>query len=308
MAAVALTSCSIENEVITPDEEITFKAVNYKNTKAEFYGPINGTAYPEAEHFGVFAFHSATSYNAATPYMSNVEVEKDATYWKHATDSYYWPKEGDLKFACYSPYEFGSGTVSADATDGVAFTDFTTTADLDKQVDLMTSKVSAGLTAGPVNVPFQHLLSQITFTVKTDKEYGPYDKVDSFKVNSITFTVKSQADYVPATGNWSYRDIDLTYNTLGAEYYITKNGSIQKLGTPVMIIPQDAVEITVNYTIDYDGDNVVTTDAKYTPTEKWNKNTIYTYNITIGLDEILFSPVVEPWDTTIVSEDFNIIG
>lgn len=304
VVAVALTSC-VKNEVITPDNEISFKAVNYKNTKAEAYGPIASTTYPTNEHFGVYAFHSANGF--ANTYMDNIEVQKYGTenYWRHATDTYYWPKDATLKFACYSPYEFGAGTVSADADKGVYFTGFSTTNDLTQQVDLMTSAVSAEYSTGSVPVPFKHLLSQIKFTVRTDKEYGPYDKVESFRINSVKFTVKSKANYNQAgTALWTDRTADMEYNALAAEYYITKDGSVQTLGIPVMIIPQDAVEITVNYTINYDNVNIVTTDHKFTPAVDWAKNTVYIYNLTIGLDEIKFEPTVETWEGVAVQEDF----
>ncbi len=297
VVAVALTSC-VKNEVITPNNEISFKAVNHKNTKAEVYGPIASTTYPADEHFGVYAFHSANGF--ANTYMNNIEVEKygSASYWRHATDTYYWPKDATLKFACYSPYEFGAGTVSADATKGVYFTGFSTTNDLSQQVDLMTSAVSAEMSSGSVPVPFQHLLSQIKFTVKTDKEYGAYDKVDSFRINSVKFTVFSKADYNNGVANyWDNHAATMEYNALAAEYYITKDGSKQTLGIPVMIIPQTAVAITVDYTINYDNVNVVTTDYTFTPAVNWEKNTIYTYNLTIGLDEIKFEPTVVDWAT-----------
>lgn len=295
LVAVALTSC-VKNEVVTPTGEISFKAVNYKNTKAEVYGPVSGVTYPEDEHFGVYAFHSANGF--ANTYMNNIEVEKYGTedYWRHATDTYYWPKDATLKFACYSPYEFGAGTVSADAAKGVYFTGFSTTNDLSQQVDLMTSAVSAEMSSGPVAVPFNHLLSQIKFTVKTDKNYGPYDKVDSFRINSVKFTVYSKADYNNGVANyWDNHSAPMEYNALAAQYYITKDGSLQTLGVPVMIIPQNAVTITVDYTINYDNVNIVTTDYTFTPTVTWEKNTIYTYNLTIGLDEIKFEPTVVDW-------------
>lgn len=313
LAAVALTSC-VENEVITPNNEITFNAVNSKNTKAEVYGPIIGVDYPVDEHFGVYAFHSANAF--ADTYMDNIEVEKYGaeSYWRHATDTYYWPKDASLKFACYSPKAFGAGNVSANATEGIQFVDFTTTNNLGEQVDLMISKVSPELTAGPVNVQFNHLLSQIKFTVKTDKNYGVYDKVESFKINSVKFTPYTQADYVStdganAAGYWSNRDLPVEYNALASEYYITKDGSKQEICTPVMIIPQDAVTITVNYTIDYDGTNVITTDFDIVPTgiTAWGRNTIYIYNITIGLDEIKFEPEVVDWATPAVEENVTII-
>lgn len=308
VVAVALTSC-VKNEVITPNEEINFKAVNYKNTKAVVTGPIADATYPTTEHFGVYAFHSANSY--ANTYMNNVEVEQNGTYWKHATDSYYWPKDADLKFACYSPYEFGTGDVTATAANGVMFTGFKTKNAVKDQIDLMVSEVSAALTSGPVAVPFHHLLSQIKLDIKTDKTYTATDKVVEFKINSVTFTAWSTADYVAdgtiAGGYWDNFKNAVVYDVLdGVAEVVPMDQTVEVLGEEALIIPQNYGNITVNYTIDYDGTNKVTTDYVITPTVGWERNKIYTYHITIGLDEIEFAPEVVEWDPTVVEESATI--
>lgn len=307
VVAVALTSC-VKNEVITPDEEINFKAVNYKNTKAEVTGPITDATYPD-EHFGVYAFHSANSY--ANTYMNNVEVEQNGTYWKHKTDSYYWPKDADLKFACYSPYAFGTGDVTATAANGVMFTGFKTKNAVKDQIDLMVSEVSAPLNGGHVDVLFHHLLSQIKLDIKTDKTYDADDKVVEFKINSVTFTAWSTADYIAdgtiAGGYWDNHKNAVVYDVLdGVAKVVLKNQTVEALGEEALIIPQNCGNITVNYTIDYDGTNKVTTDYVITPTEGWERNKIYTYHITIGLDEIDFAPEVKVWDPTVVEESATI--
>lgn len=315
MAAAMLTSC-VKNEIVSPAGEINFNAVNLKNTKAEVNGPIADATYPTDEHFGVFAFHSANGF--ANTYMDNVEVSKptDKTYWRHATDTYYWPKDATLKFACYSPYADVNAIATATAANGVMFTGFEAPTAVNKQIDLMVSEVSGELDAtaggdGTVNVTFHHLLSQIRFTVKTDKNYGVYDKVDNFKINSVTFTPWGKADYVAdgtiAGGSWINHSTAVNYDALGGTpYFVTKDGSKQNLGTALLIIPQTAGEINVNYTIDYDGTNKVTTDYKFTPVAGWERNKINIYNITIGLNEIKFAPEVQAWDTPAIEENKEI--
>lgn len=309
MAAAVLTSC-VKNEIVSPAGEINFNAVNLKNTKAEFNGPIADATYPTNEHFGVFAFHSANSF--ANTYMNNVEVSKygSETYWRHATDTYYWPKDATLKFACYSPYADVNTIATATAANGVMFTGFAAPTAVSEQIDLMVSEVSGELdaTAGTVNVVFHHLLSQIRFTVKTDKVYGSSDKVEKFTINSVTFTPWGKADYIAdgtiAGGSWINHSTPVTYDALGGTPYdVTKDNSPQNLGTALLIIPQTKGEITVNYTIDYDGTNKVTTDYKFTPEAGWERNKINIYNITIGLNEIKFAPEVKTWDTPAIEED-----
>lgn len=302
VVAVALTSC-VKNEVITPNEEINFKAVNYKNTKAYKYGPIDNTTYPIEEHFGVFAFPEDLT---GHKYMNNVEVQYDGSeYWKHATQSYYWPKDGkSLDFVCYSPF-YATG-VDATYDKGVAFTNFTTTNDLDQQVDLMATSVIEDKTSGPVQVKFAHLLSQIKFNVAPKEVYH----IIGITVKDITFTVKSEGDYAqPGTtivwNGWSGLANDLAYDVVDTDKKIVHTSTAtQPVGTPVIIIPQNQVEITVNYEIDYDGTYKEQCNATYTPATQWQMNKIYTYNITIGLDEIKFKPEVVEWAPGAV-ETFN---
>lgn len=301
VVAVALTSC-VKNEMFELNDEISFKAVNYKNTKANIYGPYTTVSYNQNEHFGVFAFPSN---NPTHAYMDNVEVEYNGIdYWKNLSKTYYWPKDDavSLSFVCYSPYNFApcTGTVTANLTNGVSISDFTTTADVAKQVDLMATDLIANqkkdTNGGVVAVPFNHLLSQIKFTVAPKAIYD----INGITIQSISFTVKSQGDYnTTVTKGWDDLKADLFYDVVSTDYNVNCTvTNAQEVGTPVMIIPQGQVDITVNYEIDYDGTYKEQCDATYThtPAGNWEKNKVYIYNLTIGLDEILFAPEVKVWD------------
>lgn len=309
MAAAVLTSC-VKNEIVSPAGEINFNAVNLKNTKAEVYGPIANATYPD-EHFGVFAFPNL---DPTVKYMNNVEIQKVGTYWKNAAQNYYWPKEdgNSLDFVAYSPYVLDpcSGTVTATYDKGIAIDNFTTTAELGRQVDLMVSNVVEDQTAadGEVDVVFKHVLSQIRFTA-APKEAGY--TIGGITVNSVKFTVKSQADYAQ-TGTavqwnaWSNHDVDLVYEALnGGQSVDLTSTAAKEISVPLLIIPQNATQITVAYTINYGSGHLENCVATYTPAAQWQMNKIYTYNLSIGLDEIKFNPSVSPWDTTGVNETIN---
>ena len=298
IVAVALTSC-VKNEVITPDGEITFKAVNYKNTKAYVHGTIEDVIYPNAESFGVFAYPSN---NITEDYMENVEISKQGSVWKNDARNYYWPKDGvSLTFAAYSPYHFeGAGVVTATAAQGIKIAGYTTNNDLTKQVDLMVADVIRGKTSGPVAVPFKHTLSALKFKV-APKEAGY--TIERITLNKVSFKVACTADYASTDGTfansaWTNRSGEMVYSVINGEYVVDLNNTnMQSFGVPVIVIPQGAVDITVDYTIDYGFGHVEVCNAVYHPNgATWNKNTIYTYNLTIGLDEILFEPTVEAWD------------
>lgn len=311
VVAMVLTGC-VKNEVIEPELEIDFNAVNYKaqTGRAEVYGPLAGTTYDDAEHFGAFAFHdtdawSATdaSYNPAV-YMDNVEIWLDAAQWKNHTKPYFWPKTGQLSFVCYSPYAFGTGTVAATATKGVTFTGFTTTNDLSKQVDLMTMDVLKDQTkaGAEVEAAFKHILSQVVFTVAPKEDLSEY--VTDLTLDKLVLkAVKSEGNYAStdatvANGSWNnvIEPIDYTFTT--AMDVDHANTAAVAVGNPAIVIPQACENyiVEVGYTITYIGgakDVVDTGNTLKISTAKWEKGNKYTYNLQIGLgDEILFTPSI----------------
>lgn len=311
VVAMVLTGC-VKNEVIEPELEIDFNAVNYKaqTGRAEVYGPLAGTTYDATEHFGAFAFHdtdawSATdaSYNPAV-YMDNVEIWLDAAKWKNHTKPYFWPKTGQLSFVCYSPYAFGTGTVAATATKGVTFTGFTTTNDLSKQVDLMTMDVLKDQTkaGAEVEAAFKHILSQVVFTVAPKEDLSEY--VTDLTLDKLVLkAVKSEGNYAStdetvANGSWNnvIEPIDYTFTT--AMDVDHTNTAAVAVGNPAIVIPQACENyiVEVGYTITYIGgakDVVDTGNTLKISTAKWEKGNKYTYNLQIGLgDEILFTPSI----------------
>lgn len=316
LVAVALTSC-VTNEVVTPEGEIAFKAVSYKNTKAVVNGPISGTTYPTNEHFGVYAYHSTTAWSTSytpSPYMygadgKGVEIEKVGTYWKNADQSYYWPKTGMLSFVAYSPYAFGAGTVSATATEGVAFSDFTTTNNFAAQVDLMATDVVKDLAKAnpvvPVPVAFKHLLSQVKVAVKPAATTYGSSGVASITLDRVVLSgVNSVADYASVDGavvanGWSGHATPIEYTYLSTSQGVTLTAAeAAAVGDAALVIPQTVAgrKITIDYTINYNGGaKDVMTNVVYNVPDAfaWEMGKIYTYTITIGIgDEITFTPSV----------------
>lgn len=316
VVAMVLTGC-VKNEVIEPEREIDFNAVNYKaqTGRAEVYGPLAGTTYNAAEHFGAFAFHDTdawhatdASYNPAV-YMNNVEIwldGLDVKKWKNHTKPYFWPKTGQLSFVCYSPYAFGAGTVAATATKGVTFTGFTTTNDLPKQVDLMTMDVLTDQTkaGAEVEAAFKHILSQVVFTVAPKENVKDY--VTDLTLDKLVLkAVKSVGNYASidatvANGSWNTvtTPIDYTFTTATAQDVDHTKTTAAAVGNPAIVIPQACENyiVEVGYTITYIGgakDVVNTGDTLKISTAKWEKGNKYTYNLQIGLgDEILFTPSI----------------
>lgn len=322
VVAMVLTGC-VKNEVIEPEREIDFNAVNYKaqTGRAVVHGPMAGTTYDPTEHFGAFAFHdtdawSATdaSYNPAV-YMDNVEIWLNAAKWKNHTKPYFWPKTGQLSFVCYSPFAFGTGTVEATATKGVTFTGFTTTNDLSEQVDLMTMDVLKDQTkaGAEVEAAFKHILSQVVFTVAPKEDLSGY--VDDLTLDRLVLkAVKSVGNYAStdetvANGSWNnvITPIDYTFADADADPATDLDVDHTKtdaaaVGNAAIVIPQACLNyiVEVDYTITYIGGAIdkLTGVQLNISTDKWEKGKKYTYNLQIGLgNEILFTPsIATDWD------------
>ncbi len=210
VVGLALTSCSQE-DLGMPNQgdqnEITFAApVVGKLTRANEVGNNypTGTDY----NFAVWAHYYAGDFTTAAAgslYMDEVIMGYDGkSTWAPVSAKYYWPKNGTLTFAGYSP---ASVNAKASYTDGkITFTDYVVAADKSNQVDLMFSersynqkkytanpsdkttddKVGTGSTSpDPTNpndpytgahLVFKHALSSVLFNVKTDKDYTTTDK------------------------------------------------------------------------------------------------------------------------------------
>lgn len=130
-ALLALAACSKVTPVELPDEEISFKVVNYVNsTKADGQGTEPDEHTPAHNNltndFGVYAFMTNDTEwanwgadNDLVVYMPGVQVSpvQDAgTAWAPVS-TYYWPKKGLLTFAAWSPFAATPSSYAWDADD-----------------------------------------------------------------------------------------------------------------------------------------------------------------------------------------------
>lgn len=303
VVAVALTSCVTTTEIPDPAGEIAFEAFNFKAQSRAVYGPIVGSAYPENEHFGAYAFFTNDPFD---DYMNNVEIEKVGEVWKNADNKYYWPKGGTLKFWCYSP--FGTThTVTHDK--GFAFPDYTTTADLTKQVDLMATNEIAEARPAAVAAVFHHKLAQVGFTAQangTVNDANAQITLDKVELSNVLPT----GDY--AEGAWTdLEGTPLVYEFVNATPQVLTTTAQPVLPidvdgvTNALVIPQDGTEgngniiATIDYTITYTDTGAVdvVTGVEYKIPAPWVQGKKYIYVITVGVGgEITFNPTVHNWE------------
>ena len=342
IAGAALVSCT-KNEVapVAEQQEITFAApVVGPQTKAQ-YGEI-GVNYNEAEHFGVYAVHSAadlTKWADGTLYMGTTGVGLEClkaageNYWAPATP-YYWPKEGKLSFAAYSPFGV-TGTVTYGAA-GLSVVGHTVSTNTAEHVDFLyapriynyqestmdkATKEEAGdddskYKYDGVNILFEHAMSSIVFNVARAADI---DANTIITLNSITLekpylkadfneTITDGPSYTaaPAWSNWASATDVVTYSTASVPLTTTLTEYVNNTDDDIILIPQtltDDVKVVLNYDITTPGShtiNQVTSIQLNAHTPAWGMGTRYTYNITIGMEEIIFDPAVTPWTDVVV--------
>lgn len=354
LAGAALVSCTKNEGVETPEQDvITFaEPVTALSTKAVEIGEN----YPTSQNFSVFAHYYTeaeggyTTFAEGDLYMDDVETSynSDIKGWDPKTGSgvnYYWPKQGTLTFAAYSPSK-------VDATydkEGIHFANYTVDTDCTKQYDLLYSERSYDqtkemmVTNAPYNgvqIKFNHALSSILFTVRTDADYA----ADNFNIvlkkisiknvlSQATFNqgledgngevTKPVADHFGWAGH-SYKKEYVAYNSskvLSTVASFTENISVtdprqnDTQNTNLILLPQEFSDQQlyieyqiVNKNVGSD-ETVVNQNATFNLNyygDGWKRGYRYVYNLTFGFDKIYFDPVVTEWDEVVVTPDVEI--
>ena len=176
LAIAAMAACTKSNVQLEQPGEISFQPVTQKATKAV----VDGPAYPkgEAYNFNIWAWwgnHDAETslayfFTDIKPYIAHgtFENRENSNNWGGVTP-YYWPSNGSLVFAGYSPAD-ADGNFSYDwNTKTLTVTDYTQPNTLADAKDLMWFDVTdksydqnVSATQG-IPVTFQHALSWLTF-------------------------------------------------------------------------------------------------------------------------------------------------
>ena len=329
-ASLLATGCQktyVIDEVRTP---IGFSTEVGKQTKVI----VNDETYLVDQPFGVFAYGKQGT--TSTTVMENViisqvAVESSNKVWK-ATDgnTYYWPNDPTTKlsFYAYSPYSKADGAVgmkknpsyvepAGENAGGIKIEGYV---HADQTLDFMTASAEnrtfkepdgAGETPekeGTVKLTFKHQLTQLVFAVKKADNYAGIDMtLQSITLNNIgnTATFENGEWGTPSTYSGTY---DVDYSAVTDKTF-TKTGAVTSKG--MTVIPQALADesgttsngqtMTIVYEISGTGvakETVTKTVDLYTQNlTKWEPNQKITYNISIGMQEILFNPSVSTWTT-----------
>ena len=262
------------------------------------------------------------------------EIGSYDSYWA-ATTAYYWPKDGYLTFSAYSPAETkNDATITYSVTNGVSIDDYIIKQDLSNQRDLMLSNREIDETSDKmvlnnpnpydgVQLTFNHVLSAIKFTVNTDADYSPDGytiTLKSLKVKNayaqgdMTQFVNKDATAVNLASVWSNLATEVTegYGVFAGTQALstTEHPFSGDAHADLVLLPQtlnhgagaNKVIAEVIYTVshsDMGGESIeytVPLDLS-SKTTAWDAGKRYIYNITIGMNQIVFAPKVTPWDT-----------
>ena len=325
LAVAALASCAKTEAVYMEDQaEIKIKPATALATKANVLAAIDGTEYPVAENFSVYAYwanlpagSSFTNDDAeVTTYLGQdgaVEFTNKGNYWGGVT-TYFWPKNGSLRFAAYSPSNVEmSHDLDEDTYSMTGYEHPATTATTWDLLVAPTSQSYTAMTAAEnVSVVFEHALSWITVKVVAKDA----DAAKAFDIKKVTINdVVNVADFEAVMSGekamtWTLTDAKVAYEVFNGSQAVTETATVietTKDGT--VIIPQPTTTITVDYiqnalegTPALDNQSVsvdLVLDADNTP---WEPGKHYVYTLVFGLDEILINPDVVDWDDVVVNE------
>ncbi len=336
VAGATLVSCAENDPAPQTEREITFATpVVGSESRTENYGELTNP-YPKNEDITVYGvWHSAEfagwTTNASL-YMDKANSSYDDTFngWRPDT-RYYWPKNGYLTFAAYSPSDVDATAVEYDET-GLKLTDFQVATSSANHVDVLYSQRSynkkksstnSNTPYDQVDLDFVHALSSIQFTAKKAADYGTTaDNTTNIILKKISVVnVYSKGDFdeninetTPGTytaiPTWSSQegntDVEYVYYNNSTGYTLTSGAYVMngvENQTDVIALPQtlpDGAKFVIEYQINSPGSTTPAIDQTYeieikNLTTTWDPGCRYTYHISIALDEIYFAPEVTAW-------------
>ena len=321
LAIAALASCAKTEAVYTgADSEIKLAPVAARQTKANVLAAIDGTEYPTAENFDVYGYWknvgAGETYTDGASYFGETGVEfvNKGNYWGGAK-TYYWPKNGALRFAAYSPSSLDL-THSQDG-DTFSVTGYKQPNSTDATWDFLVAPTSESYTsmtaAENVSIVFKHALSWITLQVKAeDAEATDVFEIKSVKINAVNTVADFKASMLDGIQyeEWSNQASPAEYVVFeGSQAVNGEAAVIETTPAGTLVIPQATTNVTivfnqkgVNGTLDMEEMEVTLDLVLDQDNEPWRPGYHYTYTLIFGLDEILINPSVEDWTEYVWAE------
>ena len=325
LAVATLASCTKDESFYTEqDSEIKLSPVTSLSVKSNDVtdpGAIDGTTYPSTEEFDVYAYWAKEPAGSKftsghTPYLtgdgSGVVFNNKGLYWGGVT-TYYWPKNGSLRFAAYSP---ATVDMTHDlATDTYSVVGYEQPSSTSATWDLLVAPTTPSYTAETatenVSVVFEHALSWITLKVKaaSPEAAAAFTVYDMF-INDVYTTATldaAMADGIQAS-EWTKHDAKAIYKVVeGDEIPVTTNAEVvEDVDRGTVVIPQVPTTLTINFQQNTLENEVMTVTIPLELDDEtnniWEPGKHYIYTVIFDLDEILINPSVADWEDVVVND------
>lgn len=315
VCGAAFASCTSTDDVyVDGQSEIKLAPVTSLTTRANVTAAIDSTAYPTAEDFDVIAYWkneaAGATFTDGTPYLiaddaTGVEFVNKGAYWGGYT-TYYWPKNGSLRFAAYSPADLKMTHVQA--TDVYTLSDLVYPTNTAETYDILVAPTSESYTAqtatDKVSVVFEHALSWITFQLKSTENANQVFSVTDIVLNDTKNNGTLTADMKNGTKTWALADTQVDVAVFaGAKDVNTTATVYENVKDGVLVLPQATTTATINFTqkamngtpaLENQSVTVpLVLDGANTP---WEPGKHYIYTVIFDLDEILINPSVADWE------------
>lgn len=298
----------------------------------------NPNAFPTDETFNLFAFANldGSAVDYAHPLMNDVNISYQNGDWKATTGTYLWPATGTVDFYAYYPSSLTAAFVSNSDPKGISLTNINLGGTIGNQIDPLVAKAISQIAPNKptVSLVFKHITSQIAVTAFDATATNSLQ--DKISIKSVVFkNMNTSGDYREGTtvgkGEWSNVNTTADFTSFSGSEVLSTTESYLSSGSfsasidnsaAFVVIPVDitngvgaqAIEVTYSiaaYSInnfDYPAtQNQTVTIPLYNRVSgnKFQNGKRYVFHIGISLDgannEIMFSPVVDGWDT----EDIN---
>ena len=322
LAIGALASCAKTDAVYEDvQSEIKLAPVAALQTKANVLAAIDGTEYPTAENFDVYGYWKNVGageiYTDGASYFGEegVEFVNKGNYWGGAK-TYYWPKNGALRFAAYSPADLDLAHEQVGDVFSVdGYVQPSNTAETWDFLVAPTSESYTAMTAAEnVSIVFKHALSWITLKVKAkDAEAAEVFTIKNVTINDVNTTAYFEASMLDGIQNeeWKNLGTPAEYVVFDGEQGVTGEAAVIETTTAgTLVIPQATTNVTVvfdqkgvNGTLDMTNMEVTLDLVLDQDDEPWKPGYHYTYTLIFGLDEILINPSVEDWTEYVWNAD-----
>lgn len=302
LAAATMMSCT-ENEVIENagnKKVVKFGTAVSSTTRAA----ITDITALQASGFTVYAYNTgadaAGTGKLNKVFMDNLGVSYSAPDWSF-TGTYYWPLSDNIQFFAYA--KDADATYAAVATDSYPTITYKINDDPKLQKDFVVAEaVNQKSSDNAVSLKFNHVLTQVNFSVKGDDENLTY-KIASLKIEGVANT----GTYSYGTDKWT-----VDGSTTGTYAYSLATGASVTGTTAVkldqdkgalMLMPQTltaAAKINITYSV-YNGNDPVaaeiTAPVTLSNTTAWEpgKKIRYTLTLANNAAKVSFTPEIGEW-------------